>query len=229
MPSILQITAPTTLVNAYLNPANGFAWPLYDEDPAPDTLSGVDLTAPALLSYPIRGEYLDEMGRTGTDYEKLVCRMREFLKFPDGNYRFVDLKRNVVRSLKGPRATRIKGPAPWEALVACLDAVQKCEGLTSVAVTKILHRKRPNLVPINDSYVREFYGKRRGYGPLFEAIWDDLHEPGVRPLLHGLVTGRNTPWGRPLTELRALDIVVWMHQRQLVPQRSRRQRVSKRR
>ena len=30
-------------------------------------------------------------------------------------------------------------------------------------MTKILHRKRPDLVPINDSLVREFYVKKRAW------------------------------------------------------------------
>lgn len=211
MPSFLTIPGPGTLLASYLDPTHAFAWPLYDEDPAPDDLSGADLTAPALLSYPIRLDYLNEMGRQGTPYCELVQRMREFIAATDRvDFDFADLAPNVMRSfVKRHRGELAAGPEPWQKFVVCLDAVQECEGLTSVAVTKILHRKRPRLVPINDSYVREFYGIRRGYVPLFKKLWDDLRTSTVRARIQHLISQHTD---LRLTELRVLDIVVWMHQ-----------------
>lgn len=84
----------------------------------------------------------------------------------------------------------------------------------SVAVTKILHRKRPDLVPINDDRLRTFYGAGYGYARLFKAIWDDLQQAQVQQELGAWIQGVQTPSGRPLTMLRALDITVWMHQGQ---------------
>ena len=101
-----------------------------------------------------------------------------------------------------------------QALIRCLDAVWDCEDLTTVAVTKILHRKRSDLVPINDSLLREFYRlPTRDYDKLFVAIRRDLGNDQTKSLLASLTSDRRTPSGRPMTDLRALDIVVWMHMR----------------
>ena len=80
-----------------------------------------------------------------------------------------------------------------------------------MAVTKILHRKRPDLIPINDSLLRAFYGSGRSYSKLFLSIFDDLHEHGEA--LRKIAGAYRTPSGRTMSELRALDIAIWMHQR----------------
>ena len=212
--SILTIPNRRQLLGEYIDPTSRYAWPMYDEDFAPDNMSGVDLAAPALLSYPLPVQCLREMGRTRvvTPYETLVKRMRAFLATP-GPTTFIDLTTSQVSTL----ATRTRG-APvqgfrWSAFIQCLDAVQNtCPTLTSVAVTKILHRKRPDLVPLNDDRLRTFYGADNRYAPLFKAIWDDLQRPQVQRELRTWIDGVQTPSGRPLTMLRALDIIVWMHQ-----------------
>ena len=89
-----------------------------------------------------------------------------------------------------------------------MQAAQECPGLTSVAVSKILHRKRPALVPIVDSRVRSFYGAEgKDYVSLFERIHGDIN-------MHQAALDRwREPYfvdGRPMSRLRTLDIVIWM-------------------
>ncbi|MGH9090066.1 MAG: DUF6308 family protein [Acidimicrobiales bacterium] len=177
-------------------------------------LSGADLTATALLSYPLPPDCLHELGRTGaqTPYVELGKCMREFVSASEVTD-FINLTAGDISSLATrSRGGDIQGPPDWVSFVRCLDAVQGCGTLTSVAVTKILHRKRPTLVPINDSRLRGFYGTGNHYSPLFRAIWEDIQQPEVRQLLASLSREVRTLSGRPLTVLRALDIVIWMHQ-----------------
>lgn len=143
----------------------------------------------------------------------LVERIEAFVATPE-TVRFSDLDIEVVAGLATRQAgDHIAGPAEWQAFIRCLDAVQDCKGLTSVAVTKILHRKRPWLTPLNDSRVRHFYDVRHDYSALFAAIRDDLERQPTREMLAELASGQTTPAGRPLTDLRALDIVIWMAER----------------
>lgn len=214
MPSILTIPNRRQLLLAYIARTSPYAWPLYDEDFAPDELCGADLAAPALLNYPLPRRCLEEMGRTGvgTPYEALVSAMRNFLTVP-GASRFSGLTAADVAALVGRNpGTPLQGPPQLMAFIQCLDAVQACPKLWSVAVAKILHRKRPELVPLIDKRLRGFYQTGRSYAPLFQAIWTDLQRPQVQQELGTWTTGVQTPGsGRPLTQLRALDIIVWMH------------------
>jgi hypothetical protein len=201
------------LLDDYCSSASKNAWPLYDEDYAPDLLCGADLTATALLSYAIPGRYLNKFNiRQATNddrhYERLLEAMEDFLAHPAG-LRFADLHPDVVAGKDG------EAPPEWQAFRACLTAVQPCKGLWSTAVTKILHRKRPDLVPINDSLVRRFYKAGSNYTPLFVSIHGELNDDETSEMLEKLGARHTTPSGRPMTQLRALDIIVWMHEKGL--------------
>ena len=212
--SVTDIPKPDVLLATSCSPASSYAWPLYDDDPSPSTLCGADLTAPALLSYPIPQMCLREMGWEDTPYSTLVEGMAEFVS-SEPTSKFSDLAAAQVEELSTrERLDPIAGGRDWQALIRCLDAVWDCEDLTTVAVTKILHRKRSDLVPINDSLLREFYRlPTRDYDKLFVAIRRDLGNDQTKSLLASLTSDRRTPSGRPMTDLRALDIVVWMHMR----------------
>jgi hypothetical protein len=209
--SVTDISNPGELLEKYCSPTHGFAWPLYDEDPSPRTLCGADLTAPGLLSYPIQGKYLNKMGQVGSGYAELISLMDQFVSV-NVQSSFSGLDEEVVAGLSS-RSTGdpILGPDDWQALIRCLDATKTLKGIKSVAVTKILHRKRPGLVPIKDRLLNEFYDLDGSYDALFRAIHRDLQTPQTNALLTELIRGRSTPAGRPMTVLRALDIVVWMH------------------
>jgi hypothetical protein len=103
------------------------------------------------------------------------------------------------------------GEWPFSLVLAATDRTVDVFGWRGVAVTKVLHRLRPDLVPLVDSVVQAFYGQ-----PGFPGIFAALHKDVVtnRELLTTLVNGRTTPDGRPLSILRALDIVLWCHERE---------------
>jgi hypothetical protein len=205
------------LVEEYCCPSRPFAWPLYDEDPNFGTLTGADLTAPALLSYPIKGRFLNLMGQDPEQsvepnpYRVLYRAMESFIDLPAMST-FLALEVDAIEALEADHYDHESAPEDWVAFVRCLEAVQKCPGLTSVAVTKVLHRKRPDLVPVKDSLVAKFYGAGPSYSQLFRSIHGDLLEH--YDALRDIAANYTTPLGRPMTELRALDIAVWMYMRE---------------
>lgn len=81
-------------------------------------------------------------------------------------------------------------------------------GIGSTRASKLLARKRPHLIPIQDSRVNEFYGIGAGdeyWLPLAAALAD----PELRTEIDSL-----WPAGAPgrVSLLRVLDIAIWMHQ-----------------
>jgi hypothetical protein len=205
------------LLGTYVSDFEKFGWPLYDQDPSPSTLVGVDLASPALLSYPIKSKYLNEMGRQTregqepNDYNMLFKAMVEFVNTESAE-KFWEVPRSAIAALAGRESgATVEGPSGFAKLIACLDAAQPCTGIRSVAVTKILHRKRPDLVPINDSRVRKFYGVKNSYPPVFSAIHNDLQDPETFKMLKDLASPYTGLDDRPMSILRALDIVIWMY------------------
>lgn len=202
----LAADAPTYL-EQYCSPHSRYAWPAYDIDPNPDQLVPADVLAPALLSYPINGKYLQQMferpehGQQPNAYAELFDAMSEMVRDEaSSNLVFdqLDLATLSDRSVPG-----------WSPVLRALDVAQRCSGLTSVAVTKILHRKRPDLVPINDSRVRTFYGIHQ---PSYERLFESVHRDVTAH--HALLDRWRAPYaidGRVMTRLRCLDIVIWMH------------------
>lgn len=200
---------------AYCGPSSPYAWPAYDEDLLPGDLTPTDFLAPALLSYPIPTRLLNEMFRRHAhgpvnEYGVLFDRLRNVVSDEAAS--------NLAFDALGEGDLQDAATPGWSAVLGALDAVQRCGNLTSVVVTKILHRKRPNLVPINDSLIQSFYGLLNpGYSEVFRAIHEDLHSNWA--WLDDLRSNFATPAGRPMTRLRALDIIVWMHKRTECPGR----------
>jgi hypothetical protein len=91
-------------------------------------------------------------------------------------------------------------------------------GLKAVAVTKILHRKRPNLVPIFDSQIYRFYfgtlpvvgAYRDPPRQLWPVLQSDLRKN--KAWIAELSSSSRTPDGRGVSVLRAADIIIWEHQ-----------------
>jgi len=191
----------------YCAPKNGYAWPAYDVDYCPHDLVPTDILAPAFLSYPIKGKYVQQIfktpsrGTAASPYARLLEAMLAVIEDADAKSRcFEDLDEEELDDRDAPG---------WGKVLRAIDEVQNCSGLTSVAVTKILHRKRPLLVPINDSRLRDFYCLRTsGYRPFFNQVHQDVGKNV------DLLDRWRQPYDiqPPMTRLRCLDIVVWMHE-----------------
>lgn len=97
-------------------------------------------------------------------------------------------------------------------LSAANEASEDVRKWTPTTVSKVLHRRRPHIVPLNDSYVRKFYGVKKTESRLLrEALWKDLRDN--REWMSDLASQVRTTDGRTLTMLRLADILIWMEMR----------------
>ncbi|MGP3953869.1 DUF6308 family protein [Streptomyces sp. 7N604] len=186
------------------------AFATYDRQGDPYVLTPLDCLAPALLSVPI-------------GYRQVVPLFR-----PDGPGALVlQAMQAVLDSAAGRSATFLEadlraGEGAWalvdQALIASGEAGgHGVPGFKAVSVTKILHRKRPHLVPIFDRTVYRFYtGQAPPYGPYRDTprrLWPLLQADlrANQEWLEELASPLRTPDGRPLSLLRAADIIIWEH------------------
>ena len=100
---------------------------------------------------------------------------------------------------------------PFTLLRAANFATENVKGWKAVGVCKTLHRLRPTLVPLYDSVVRNFYQTGDNPPKFFTTLHHDLR--ANRQWLEKLIATRTTPDGRPLSTLRAADIIIWHHQK----------------
>ena len=196
-------------LETYCGRSSLYSWPYYDIDETPNLLAPTDILATSFLDYPIKGKIIRELMREfemhseTTPYTKLSRHLSDVVA--DESARGLCFE-DIPKEQLGDR--EIGG---WGKVLTALDAAQECKYLTSVFVTKVVHRKRPNLVPINDSKLRRFYGiKKHGYSDLFLAIHGDVIQ--YRDYLDELRGKYVLPNGAVMSRLRVLDIVVWMNQ-----------------
>jgi hypothetical protein len=93
-----------------------------------------------------------------------------------------------------------------KSLAAANTAAMPVQWWTAVTVSKVLHRRRPHIVPLLDSLVYEFYGTKHPR-PVRKALWEDIRENAG--WLADLAATRTTPDGRPPSILRLADILIW--------------------
>ncbi len=93
-----------------------------------------------------------------------------------------------------------------ESLAAANSAAIPVKWWTAITVSKVLHRRRPHIVPLIDRRVYDFYGTRRP-SVVRRAFWEDLRENAK--WLAELAATQQTPDGRPLSVLRLADILIW--------------------
>lgn len=105
--------------------------------------------------------------------------------------------------------TESESSQEWQLFKAALDLSKTTKGLTTVAVTKILHRKRPSLVPLVDRRIRAFFGRRKNEDDqLFHDIQRFVRTHEVK--LDEWRKPYSLPNGQPMSRLRVLDIAIWM-------------------
>ncbi|WP_426303158.1 DUF6308 family protein [Arthrobacter sp. R-11] len=98
-----------------------------------------------------------------------------------------------------------------ESLAAANRAALEVKGWTAVTVSKVLHRRRPHIVPLIDSRVFSFYGTKYP-SEVRACLWEDIraNTDWLTPLAAATVT----PDGEQLTLLRLADILIWTPERE---------------
>jgi hypothetical protein len=201
MPSVEQLfPCAERHLGRYTDPSENYAFQTYDRLGDPLCLEPVDFFAPALLNAPVRGRDVIAMHQPEGAFRELRDAMARVLSDPaSAEARFEDQELAAETG-------------PWALVRAALAASDATPHIKASKVTKILHRKRPALVPIFDSKVAEFYGVPSStpwlLWPLLQA---EMRTYG--PRLRELARDYETPDRRPLEALRALDIIVWEHSR----------------
>jgi hypothetical protein len=196
----LQVEEPEELLLAYVEPDGAYAYPAYDTlvtNGAADLVDG-DLLAPSLLGAHV-------------DYA-----------------RFVLLKRMLPTICEGmtalpPTALEDTDDAGIAAVARCFavldEPIYVRAGARGTIVSKVLHRKRPDLIPLYDSRIWTAYtvsgaigrGSHRPWVEVMQALCHSMRADiqNNRAEFEGLqkVVADN---GARLTMLRILDILVWM-------------------
>ncbi|MCG6499626.1 DUF6308 family protein [Kitasatospora sp. A2-31] len=189
----------------YTDPGGRRAFATYDRQGDPAALEPVDCLAPALLSVPLGHRQVVPLFQPDGPGAGLLRAMQAVLDDEAcATADFLDL------ALDDPAG-------PWALVDRALAASRDVAGVKAVAVTKILHRKRPRLVPIFDRSIHRFYTgltpPTGAYQDTPRTLWpllqNDLRRH--RAWLTDLAAPVTTPDGRPLSPLRAADIVIWEH------------------
>jgi hypothetical protein len=197
-------------IQTYTDPRGPRAFHTYDWQGDPERLSPLDCLAPALLSVRIGYKQVVPLFRPDGPGAEVLRAMEAVLA--DGTCATADFLDVTLDSSKGP----------WSLVDRALVATGEAGGtglpdFKAVAVTKILHRKRPNLVPIFDSNIYQFYlGEKPVAGAYKDTprrLWPLLHADlrRQREWIKDLIAPFRTPDGRPLSLLRAADIIIWEH------------------
>jgi Family of unknown function (DUF6308) len=196
-----------SLLEEYVGPRKRglrYAYPYYDglvTNADPDLLCTGDLLAPALLGAGV------DVDRMHTLTALLPLLQRALDKLPPG-----------IELIEADEVTLDLVAALYDPLD---DPDVSDRDVKGSLIAKVLHRKRPSLVPLFDSKVRVFYQHEDCVPPapkdgrswrqymriLVRAMQSDLRENAdeFRRLV-SLVP----EYGPPLTPLRILDVVVWM-------------------
>lgn len=93
-----------------------------------------------------------------------------------------------------------------ESLAAANRVALEVKGWTAITVSKVLHRRRPHIVPLIDSRVYDFYGTKYP-SEVRTALWEDIRANAG--WLTDLAATKATPDGRSLSLLRLADILIW--------------------
>jgi hypothetical protein len=194
----LQIEHPDQVLLDYVDPRNGYAYPAYDRlvtNGSPVLVDG-DLLAPALIGAEVdRGRF---------------TLLREMLPALQG---VADLPDVALQDADQAAIGQVAG------LFAVLDqAPYAGRGVRGTIISKVLHRKRPDLLPLYDSRIFESYtapgaiprAAHRSWREFMELLCTQMRDDlrAERPAFDELVQVAADA-GAPLTRLRILDILVW--------------------
>jgi len=194
----LEVEHPDQVLLDYLDARNGYAYPAYDRletNNSPRLVDG-DLLAPALM-----GVHLDA-GRFGL--------LREMLPALQG---VGDLPDVALQDADSDHVLCVAG------LFGILDEPRYAgKGVRGTVVSKVLHRKRPDLVPLYDSRIFEAYtapgalprSTERGWQEFMALLCTQMRDDlRTQASAFGELEQLAAEQVAPLTRLRILDILVW--------------------
>lgn len=199
--SELRATAEE-VVNAYTSPNAHFAFATYDvQIDTHSPLAPADVLMANLLSLKLGWQEVVPLFAEGDGpAQELRQKLDTALAELAGTKPFEDF--DSIEELERSVAS----------LAAANAATKVVPKWTPTTVSKVLHRRRPHIVPLNDSYVRRFYCVKKTESRLLrEALWKDLRENRV--WMSELASAIRTTDGRTLTLLRLADILIWMDMR----------------
>lgn len=183
----------------HLDPRNERSFHTYDRAGDLDKFSALDALAPTLLADHVRREHVVAMfSDNDGPYGALRVAIQRILDetAPDDNS-FID-------------ADLDSDHGSWGLVRAVLATSQSTRGINGSRVSKMLHRKRPGLVPLFDPTVARFYARSVDDPvPFWRALQADIR--ANRETAEGMAVGRTTPDYRPVTVIRAVDIAIWEH------------------
>lgn len=164
-------------------------------DPEPNRLTIEDLLAPSLLSAPLTPEQMVSILDMGEQIESLFIQLG-----PD-------------RPLADAEAYDPALPSPtFQAAEGLYSLLRGVQGIGRTRATKLLHRKRPQLLPIWDSVVAAALGYGRANDWLIMQALASTPSVHLRLMeLRDILDGTDeAQWAGALSDLRLIDIVVWM-------------------
>ena len=196
----LLVEDPEELLLAYVEPEGAYAFPAYDElvtNGSADLVDG-DLLAPSLLGAHV-------------DYARFVLLKRMLPRLRDG-----------LAALP-PTALEDTDDAGIATVARCFEVLDEPvfvrAGARGTIVSKVLHRKRPDLVPLYDSRIWTAYtvsgaigrGSHRPWVEVMQALCHSMRaDIGNNRAEFGQLQQAAAGAGARLTLLRILDILVWM-------------------
>ena len=194
----LQVDHPDQVLLDYVDIRNGYAYPAYDQlvtNGSAELVDG-DLLAPVLI-----GAHIDE-GR--------FALLREMLPALEA---VADLPEVALQEADDDHVLCVAG------LFGILDEPRYAgRGVRGTIVSKVLHRKRPDLVPLYDSRIFEAYTAPGALPRATDRAWADFIFDLCRQMREDLQAEQEAfdqlvrlagDAGADLSRLRILDILVW--------------------
>ena len=194
----LLVEHPDEVLRDYVDPRNGYAYPAYDRlvTNGSATLVDADLLAPALIGTEVdRGRFL---------------LLRDLLPELAG---IADLPPVPLQDADDATVGAVAD------LFAVLDRGRYSgRGVRGTIVSKVLHRKRPDLVPLYDSRIFECYTAPGALPREQDRTWREFMDLLLRQMRDDLQAEREAfgqleavaqDAGAPLSQLRILDVLVW--------------------
>jgi hypothetical protein len=194
----LEVEHPDHVLLDYLDPRNGYAYPSYDTlatNGSSELVDG-DLLAPALM---------------GVEVDRARFRLlRDMLPALEG---VADLPPVALQDADDDHVLCVAG------IFGMLDEPRYAgRGVRGTIVSKVLHRKRPDLVPLYDSRIFEAYTAPGAIPRSTDRSWQQFMALLCRQMRADLRAEADAfteleklaaEQGAPVTRLRILDILVW--------------------